>query len=63
MFNVENIRYYKLREREVLAHTMTKVEIYGRPGCAYCSMVKRLFESMQVAYCYYDVYAEPNRMQ
>ncbi|MBB1441263.1 glutaredoxin [Shewanella sp. SG41-4] len=42
---------------------MTRVEIYGRPGCAYCSMVRRLFDSKQVAYRYYDVYAEPNRMQ
>jgi glutaredoxin 3 len=57
------MRYYRLREREVMAHTMAKVEIYGRPGCAYCSMVKRLFDSKQVAYRYYDVYAEPNRMQ
>lgn len=42
---------------------MIKVEIYGRPGCAYCSMVKRLFDSKEVAYHYYDVFAEPNRMQ
>jgi glutaredoxin 3 len=58
-----NTALSRFKERVVNEHTMEKIEIYGRPGCAYCSMVKRLFDSKQVAYRYYDVYVEPSRMQ
>lgn len=40
---------------------MSKVEIYTRPGCGYCSMAKRLLGSKGVAYEETDIGREPDR--
>ncbi|MDF2178088.1 glutaredoxin domain-containing protein [Aliiglaciecola sp. CAU 1673] len=41
---------------------MANVEVYTSPGCAYCTMVKRLFDNKGVTYQEYDVYAQPEHL-
>ena len=36
---------------------MSKIEIYTRPGCGYCTHAKRLLISKGLAFIEYDVYA------
>ncbi|MFQ3192938.1 MAG: glutaredoxin 3 [Paraglaciecola sp.] len=38
---------------------MTKVEIYTRPGCGYCTHAKRLLVSKGLDFIEYDVYENP----
>jgi len=38
---------------------MTKVEIYTRPGCGYCTHAKRLLNSKGLEFTEYDVYKNP----
>ena len=38
---------------------MTKIEIYTRPGCGYCSHAKRLLIAKGLAFTEYDVYQHP----
>ena len=39
---------------------MTKIEIYTRPGCGYCTHAKRLFTNKGLDYVEYDVFANPD---
>ena len=41
---------------------MTKVEIYTRPGCGYCSHTKQLLSSKNMAFTEYDVYQKPEHL-
>lgn len=38
---------------------MSKVEIYTRPGCGYCTHAKRLLVSKEFEFVEYDVYKNP----
>jgi len=38
---------------------MSKVEIYTRPGCGYCTHAKRLLTSKGLDFIEYDVYENP----
>lgn len=38
---------------------MSKVEIYTRPGCGYCTHAKRLLTSKGLDFIEYDVYKNP----
>ena len=39
---------------------MSKVEIYTRPGCGYCTHAKRLLANKGLDFIEYDVYKNPN---
>jgi glutaredoxin 3 len=38
---------------------MSKIEIYIRPGCGYCTHAKRLLTSKGLDFIEYDVYENP----
>lgn len=38
---------------------MSKIEIYTRPGCGYCTYAKRLLKSKNLEFIEYDVYENP----
>lgn len=38
---------------------MTKVEIYTRPGCGYCTHAKRLLTNIGLDFIEYDVFENP----
>jgi glutaredoxin 3 len=38
---------------------MSKIEIYIRPGCGYCTHAKRLLSSKGLDFTEYDVYENP----
>jgi len=38
---------------------MSKIEIYTRPGCGYCTHAKRLLTSKGLDFIEYDVYENP----
>lgn len=38
---------------------MSKIEIYTRPGCGYCTHAKRLLSSKGLDFTEYDVYENP----
>lgn len=38
---------------------MTKVEIYTRPGCGYCTHAKRLLTNIGLDFTEYDVFENP----
>lgn len=38
---------------------MSKIEIYTRPGCGYCTHAKRLLSSKGLDFIEYDVYENP----
>jgi len=38
---------------------MSKVEIYTRPGCGYCTHAKRLLSNKGISFIEYDVYENP----
>ena len=38
---------------------MSKIEIYTRPGCGYCTHAKRLLMSKGLDFTEYDVYENP----
>jgi glutaredoxin 3 len=38
---------------------MSKIEIYTRPGCGYCTHAKRLLTSKGLDFVEYDVYENP----
>ena len=38
---------------------MSKIEIYTRPGCGYCTHAKRLLTSKGLEFTEYDVYLHP----
>jgi len=38
---------------------MTKVEIYTRPGCGYCTHAKRLLTNKGLDFIEYDVFENP----
>lgn len=38
---------------------MSKIEIYTRPGCGYCTHAKRLLASKGLSFIEYDVYENP----
>jgi len=38
---------------------MTKIEIYTRPGCGYCTHAKRLLSNKGLDFIEYDVYENP----
>lgn len=38
---------------------MSKIEIYTRPGCGYCTHAKRLLSSKGLDFIEYDVYTNP----
>lgn len=42
---------------------MSKIEIYTRPGCGYCTHAKRLLTSKGLDFIEYDVYENPKYMQ
>ncbi|WDE00781.1 glutaredoxin family protein [Thalassomonas actiniarum] len=45
---------------------MSKIEIYTRPGCGYCTHAKRLLAGQGLSFVEYDVYQHPQylaRMQ
>ncbi len=39
---------------------MPNVEIYSRPGCSYCEVVKRLFGRKNVAFVELNVWSDPS---
>jgi len=42
---------------------MSKIEIYTRPGCGYCTHAKRLLLSNKLKYIEYDVYQESSHIK
>jgi glutaredoxin 3 len=40
---------------------MSKIEIYTRPGCGYCSAARNLLKARSLSFTEYDVYAEPEK--
>jgi glutaredoxin 3 len=38
---------------------MSKIEIYTRPGCGYCTHAKRLLKNKGLSFVEYDVYQNP----
>jgi len=42
---------------------MSKIEIYTRPGCGYCTHAKRLLLSNNLKYTEYDVYQNANHVK
>jgi len=42
---------------------MSKVEIYTRPGCGYCTHAKRLLTSKGLDFIEYDVYENPKHIK
>ncbi|NRB36938.1 MAG: glutaredoxin [Pseudomonadales bacterium] len=42
---------------------MAKIEIYTRPGCGYCTHVKRLLSSNALVFIEHDVYLQPDRVK
>ena len=38
---------------------MSKIEMYTRPGCGYCTHAKRLLSSKGLNFIEYDVYENP----
>ncbi|MFT5852449.1 MAG: glutaredoxin 3 [Colwellia sp.] len=42
---------------------MTKIEVYTRPGCGYCTHAKRLLMSKGLDFIEYDVYKNPKYIQ
>ena len=38
---------------------MSKIEVYTRPGCGYCTHAKRLLTSKGLNFIEYDVYENP----
>ncbi len=41
---------------------MSKIEIYTRPGCGYCTHAKRLLTSKGLDFIEYDVYENPKHI-
>ena len=39
---------------------MSKIEIYTRPGCGYCTHARRLLISKGLSFTEYDVYQHPH---
>ena len=39
---------------------MANVEIYTRPGCSYCEVVKRLFGRKNVAFVEFNLWSDPS---
>jgi glutaredoxin 3 len=42
---------------------MSKVEIYTRPGCGYCTHAKRLLTNKGIIFIEYDVYEKPKYLK
>ena len=42
---------------------MSKIEIYTRPGCGYCTHAKRLLTNKGIEFVEYDVYQNPENIQ
>ncbi|MEW6997222.1 glutaredoxin domain-containing protein [Colwelliaceae bacterium BS250] len=42
---------------------MSKIEIYTRPGCGYCTHAKRLLTSKGLVFSEYDVYQQPEKIK
>ena len=42
---------------------MSKIEIYTRPGCGYCTHAKRLLVNKGLAFTEYDVYQKPEKIK
>lgn len=40
---------------------MSKIEIYTRPGCGYCSAARNLLKTRSLTFAEYDVYALPEK--
>jgi glutaredoxin 3 len=42
---------------------MSKIEIYTRPGCGYCTHAKRLLTNKGLEFVEYDVYQHPENIK
>lgn len=42
---------------------MSKVEIYTRPGCGYCTHAKRLLTNKGITFIEYDIYENPKYLK
>ena len=42
---------------------MSKIEIYTRPGCGYCTHAKRLLTNKDLEFVEYDVYQNPEKIK
>ena len=42
---------------------MSKIEIYTRPGCGYCTHAKRLLTHKGLKFVEYDVYQHPGNIK
>lgn len=42
---------------------MSKIEIYTRPGCGYCTHAKRLLTNKGIEFVEYDVYQNPENIK
>jgi len=53
----------QLKKKFAEGDYMSKVEIYTRPGCGYCTHAKRLLTNKGISFIEYDVYENPKYLK